>query len=90
MAADDPEVVWRSFDPKVRNQVRGDWTSIHMLPGLCSFRYIFMWVAGMSAQGKTSDMQGSRRRSTISRLAADACLRCAKWLPWIRFWCIHM
>jgi hypothetical protein len=37
-------------------------------------------AAGISAQGKTSDMQGSSRRSHISLLAAEACLRLAKWL----------
>ena len=61
-----------------------------MLPGLCWFFHISVCAFGISAQGNTSDMQGSSLRSTISLLAAAACLRCAKWLPCNRFWCIHM
>jgi hypothetical protein len=49
-----------------------------MLPGLCSLRRIFMCAEGISSQGKTSDMQGSSRRSIISLLAAEACARWAK------------
>ena len=45
--------------------------------------------AGMSFQAKTSDMQGSMRRSTTRRLAWLACSRLAKWLPWMRFCRIH-
>src|SRR3546814_831707 len=64
-------------------------TSTAMLPGLCWFFHIFVWARGMSAQAKTSDMQGSRRRSMTSWLAWLACSRLAKWLPWMRFCRIH-
>ena len=49
------------------------WTSTAMFPGLCSLRIIFMWARGMSCQEKTSDMQGSMRRSTTRVLAWAAC-----------------
>ncbi len=48
----------------VRRPGRLAWTSTAILPGLCWFFHIFMCAAGMSSQGKTSDMQGSMRRST--------------------------
>ena len=50
-----------------------------MLPGRCSFRHIFMCASGISAHGKTSDMHGSMRFSTMSLLAWEACIRLAKW-----------
>ena len=60
-----------------------------MFPGLCLFSHILVWALGMSAQSKTSLMQGSMRRSITSWLAWLACSRLAKWLPWMRFWRIH-
>ena len=44
---------------RVRMPGRRACTSTAMLPGLCSLRIIFWWARGMSAQEKTSLMQGS-------------------------------
>ena len=74
---------------RVRRPGRLAWTSTAILPGLCRFLRILVWARGMSCQEKTSDMQGSMRRSTTRVLACEACIRLAKWLPWIRFWRIH-
>ena len=74
---------------KVRRPVVGAETSTAMLPGLCSLRYMRMCALGICAQGKTSDMHGSMRRSTTSLLAWAACMRLAKCEPCTRFWCIH-
>jgi MFS family permease len=85
---------WRARWPgcslsNVRRPGRWAQTSTAMLPGRCWLASIFSWAAGMSSQGKTSDRQGSTRRSMTSWLAALACIRLAKWLPWTRFWRIH-
>ena len=42
------------------------WTSTAMFPGLWAFCIIFICAVGMSSQAKTSDMQGSMRRSITS------------------------
>src|SRR5208282_55776 len=70
---------------KVRKPVPGALTSTAMLPGACWFFHILVWATGICAHGKTSDMHGSMRRSMTNLFAAEACLRLAKWEPWIRF-----
>src|SRR5579871_6838682 len=70
---------------KVRSPVFGAFTRTAMLLGLCWFFHILVWAAGIWSHGKTSDMQGSMRRSRTNLFAADACFRWAKCEPWMRF-----
>lgn len=48
------------------------WTRTAMFPGWCWFLHILQCARGISAQAKTSDRQGSMRRSTTSRFASHA------------------
>src|ERR1019366_1323085 len=70
---------------KLFNPARGAETSTDMLPGGCWFFHIFICASGILSQPNTSLMHGSMRRSSTKRLACEACFKCAKCEPWMRF-----